>query len=354
LRIDVCPRGAAATAARCGAERLNQARFPLIAATPGIAVAAGIAAIAVGATRLFGIPGSSPLLIAIALGMLFRACFGVPATTRAGLRLVLQYALRAGVAFLGFKLTVGQIVAIGGRGALIALIVLVSTYAFTLWLGRAMTVDAKITQLIAAGTSICGASAIVGANAIAGAKDEDVSYAVASVTVLGLFSMVVYPPLSLWLHLTSTDYGIWAGASIHEVAQVAVAGFSRDPIAGQVATVVKLTRVLLLAPALLIAWESGRRRAHTTNPSGPRTSVPWFVVAFVIAAACNSLGVVPVGARDALVASVPLLLTTGLAAVGIDADARALVGRGVRPMLLAVGATVFIGLLSFALVQVSR
>src|SRR6185436_16592461 len=108
-----------------------------------------------------------------------------------------------------------------------------------------------------AGTSICGASAIIGANAVTRAADEDVSYSVATVTVMGLVSMVIYPHLSAWLRLSAPDYGIWVGSSIHEVAQVVAAGFQRGAAAGQVATVVKLTRVLLLAPGLLLAWFIG-------------------------------------------------------------------------------------------------
>jgi len=96
---------------------------------------------------------------------------------------------------------------------------------------------------------------------------------------MGLVSMVIYPHLSAWLRLSAPDYGIWVGSSIHEVAQVVAAGFQRGAAAGQVATVVKLTRVLLLAPGLLLAWFIGNREIAAT---GPRPSVPWFVVVFVI------------------------------------------------------------------------
>lgn len=144
-----------------------------------------------------------------------------------------RQALRIGVALLGFQLTLGQLVAVGARGAFIAVVVLLATFAFTRWLGRVMGVDNRLVELIAAGTSICGASAIIGANTITRAAEEDVSYAVATVTVMGLVLMIVYPRISTWLQLSSPDYGIWVGSSIHEVAQVVAAGFQRGAAAGR-------------------------------------------------------------------------------------------------------------------------
>lgn len=320
------------------------------AALPGLGLAGLIALIAVTVTRLMGIPGSSPLLLAIVLGMLWRACLGVPEAVRAGLARAVRQTLRVGVTMLGFQLTLGELVSVGLRGVAIAVIVLVSTFVFTRWLGRLLDVDSRLAQLIAAGTSICGASAIVGVNALTRAEDEDVSYSIATVTVMGLVSMLVYPPLSVWLRLRPQDYGIWVGSSIHEVAQVVAAGFQGGVAAGQVATFVKLTRVLMLAPALLTAWLIGSRGRGSTQA---RIDVPWFVLAFVAAVLVNSAEVIPVGVHNLLVISVPLILTLGLAGVGIDTDARALVRRGVRPFLLALSATSFIAVLSLVLIALS-
>lgn len=314
---------------------------------PGLILASAMAAIAMGLTAFAGIPGSSPLIIAVVLGILFRATVGVPEKAKPGLTIASRQALRLGVALLGFQLTLGELMHMGGRGAAIATVVLFATLLFTRWLGRMMGLDKGLVMLIAAGTSICGASAIVGANAITRAPDSDVSYAVATVTVMGLVSMVLYPQVSMWIVLSSPDYGIWVGSSIHEVAQVVAAGFQRDAEAGEMATIVKLTRVLLLAPTLLLAWFIGSRGQ---TREGLKPSVPWFVVAFVLAAASNTLGILPAIVLDPLTAAVPFILTLGLAAVGVDTDARTLIRRGARPLLLAFLATAFIAALSLVLI----
>src|SRR5262249_55721968 len=137
--------------------------------------------------------------------------------------------------------------------------------AFTVWLGRQLSVDRKLTELIAAGTSICGASAVVATNTVTRASDEDVAYAVACVTVFGSASMLLYPVTAGLLQLTPHAFGLWAGASIHEIAQVVAAAFQNGVDAGNYGTIAKLSRVMLLAPLVLALGCLSAKWGQTTE-----------------------------------------------------------------------------------------
>jgi uncharacterized integral membrane protein (TIGR00698 family) len=116
---------------------------------------------------------------------------------------------------------------------------------FTIWFGKLIGVDRKLTELIAAGTSICGASAVIATNTVTNTHGEDVAYAVACVTIFGSLSMLAYPLLPILLHLDPQAYGLWAGASIHEIAMVVAAAFQNGQAARQFGTIAKLSRVMM-------------------------------------------------------------------------------------------------------------
>lgn len=159
--------------------------------------------------------------------------------------------LRVAIILLGLQLSLSQLTVVGGVGLAIIAVTLVATFLFTVWLGGLLNIDCKLAQLIGAGTSICGASAVIATSTVTRSSDEDVAYAVACVTVFGSVSMLLYPVLPGLLQLTPHAFGLWAGASIHEIAQVVAAAFQNGPDAGNFGTIAKLSRVMLLAPMIL-------------------------------------------------------------------------------------------------------
>jgi uncharacterized integral membrane protein (TIGR00698 family) len=205
-------------------------------------------------------------------------------------------------------------VLVGPAGIGIIATTLVATFAFTTWFGRVIGVERKLTELIAAGTSICGASAVIATNTVTNTKDEDVAYAVACVTVFGSLSMFVYPLLPVLLHLDPHTYGLWAGASIHEVAQVVAAAFQNGQTAGDFGTIAKLSRVMMLAPVvILLGWLAVRRCSSGANHgSAARAPMPWFVFGFVAMVAINSVVVIPTEVRTWIVAATTFLLSSRL------------------------------------------
>lgn len=321
---------------------------------PGLALTALIAAIGFAVNRLPHLGALSPLILSIILGMAVHNGVGTPASCRPGVKFALRPILRLAIMLLGFQLTVDQVLAVGGAGLAVVVASLAATFLFTVWLGRRLGVDEKLSRLIAAGTSICGASAVIAANTVTDGSDEDVAYAVACVTVFGSLAMLLYPALAGLLHLDPRAFGLWAGASIHEIAQVVAAAFQNGKEAGDLATIAKLSRVMLLAPVVLLLGLSASRAARRRGEGAASRAAapfPWFVIGFIAVIGFNSFDLLPHQDRAVLIQATTFLLSVALAAMGLETDIRKLRAEGLRPLLLGAGAWLFIAAFSLLLVK---
>jgi uncharacterized integral membrane protein (TIGR00698 family) len=191
---------------------------------------------------------------------------------------------------------------------------------------------------------------VLAANTVTEGSDEDVAYAVGIVTVFGTLAMLSYPLLAALVELTPQAYGLWAGASIHEVAQVVAAGFQQGPVSGEFATVTKLSRVMLLAPTVAILGLILAKRKGVEARRVFRVPVPGFVLGFVLLSMVNSFLPLPAVARPWLSTGTQFLLAVALGAMGLEADVAKLSRKGLKPLLLGAGAWVFIAALSYALI----
>lgn len=325
--------------------------LPALNNVPGVTLAGAIATLAFLLRYIHGMAAISPMILAIVIGMAFHKVIGTPSLARPGIAFSLRRLLRAAIVLLGFQLTAAQITSVGPRGLFIVVISLMATFAFTVWTGRALGVGPKLVELIASGTSICGASAIIATNTVTEAHDEDVAYAIACVTIFGSIAMFAYPLLPSLLHLDSQAYGLWSGASIHEIAQVVAASFQNGQHAGEIGTVVKLARVMLLAPVVFALNIKSRLWARASE-NAVRPPVPWFVFGFVAVVGINSLIAIPVDARKAIITLTNFLLSIALAAMGLETDVSRLYGKGIRPAILGALALLFIATFSFILIKV--
>lgn len=321
----------------------------------GLFLTGTIAALGFALRELPGVSALSPMILAIMLGMAFHNLVGTPARAKAGVTFSLKRILRLAIILLGLQLTIAQIGAVGTAGIAIIVATLVATFLFTTWLGRLIGVDAKLAELVAAGTSICGASAVIATNTVTGAHDEDVAYAVACVTVFGSLSMFLYPLLPMLLHLDPRAYGLWAGASIHEIAQVVAAAFQAGKEAGDFGTIAKLSRVMMLAPVVLtLGWAAARRRTqHGHGRAAKGTPLPWFVLGFVALVGVNSIIAIDPAAKSWIASLTTFLLSMALGAMGLETDIRKLRAKGLKPLLLGAAAWLFIAGFSLALVKIA-
>ncbi|MBY0558645.1 YeiH family protein [Hyphomicrobium sp.] len=322
---------------------------------PGLALTTAIAGLAFGLREIPGVATFSPMILAIVIGMAFHNIVGTPLQAKDGVAFALRRILRFAIILLGFQLTAQQVAEVGPHGLAIIAATLLATFAFTTWLGHMVGVDRKLTQLIAAGTSICGASAIIATNTVTRGHDEDVAYAVACVTIFGSIAMFAYPLLPGLLHLGPHAFGLWAGASIHEIAQVVAASFQDGQSSGEFGTIAKLSRVMLLAPmviglGLFTARRENQPEAATATRKAP---MPWFLLGFIALVALNSLVVIPPEAKAVIVPSTTFLLSISLAAMGLETDVAKLRAKGLKPLLLGFVSSLFIAGFSLALIKVA-
>jgi uncharacterized integral membrane protein (TIGR00698 family) len=325
-----------------------------LAILPGLLMASVVAGSAYWLRELPGMTAFSPLILAILIGTAFHNLLGTPVIAKPGVAFSMRRLLRFGIILLGFQLTVSQIVEVGYHGFLIIAATLVATFFFTVWMGRPLGVERKLAQLIAAGTSICGASAVIATNTVTNGDDEDVAYAVACVTIFGSVAMFAYPLLPTLLHLDPHAFGLWSGASIHEIAQVVAAAFQDGKAAGEFGTIAKLSRVMLLAPVIIVlGWLASRNTTlrNSASTASARPPMPWFVLGFVTVVGLNSLVNVPAADKAAIAAVTTFLLSVALAAMGLETDIRKLTARGFRPALLGALAFLFIASFSLALIK---
>jgi len=317
----------------------------------GIALAGAIAAASFALRLLPGVSALSPMILSIVLGMGFHNIVGTPAGAKPGVVFSMRRILRFGIMLLGFQLTVQQIADVGLFGLAIIATSLIGCFLFASWAGTILGVETRLTQLIAAGTSICGASAVIATNTVTEAPDEDVAYAVVCVTMFGTIAMFLYPLLPGLLHLTPRSFGLWAGASIHEVAQVVAAAYQDGKSAGDYGTIAKLTRVIMLAPMVLALGAFAARKGSESTAARKSVPMPYFILGFVAAMAVNSLIVIPGGPKSAIVTATTFLLSLALAALGLETDFGKLKAKGMRPLMLCAVATIFIATLSLMLVK---
>lgn len=320
---------------------------------PGLFLCLVITATAFWARQVPLLSGVSPMLLAVIFGILFRSLLGKFDVAEPGIKVSMRGLLRWAIVLLGSLTTIAQIASIGPMALVIIYTTVAATLAFTLWLARSLQVSTSLGMLLGAGTSICGASAIVAASSNIRSNNEDVAYALAAVTIMGSIGMVTYPLIGQAIGLDAHQYGIWAGASLHEVAQVVAAGFQFGPEAGETAMVAKLARVVALAPVVAVLGYLVTRSTRHADGEGERVKVPfvpWFVVGFVLMVIFNSIVGLPEWLSDAISVLVSFMMAMALAAVGLETDITKLRGKGLQPLLLSVITTIFIAVFSLVAV----
>jgi uncharacterized integral membrane protein (TIGR00698 family) len=267
-----------------------------------------------------------------------------PGTKWAGKRL-----LRIAVVLLGLQLSLPQLLHLGAGGLAVVVVTVAVTFFGTQALGRLLGVPPARRLLVATGFSICGASAVAAMEPVAGGDEEDTSVAVALVTLCGSLAIAVLPLLRTPLGLDVVAFGSWVGASVHDVGQT-VATADRVPGALTTAVVVKLTRVVLLAP-LVAAVAFTRRRRHGDGPGGSSSRpvpVPLFVVGFLAAVALTSTGVLPSPLTGALKTLQQVLLAAALVGLGTGIHLPTLRRTAGRALVLGLSSWVLVAAVAYA------
>lgn len=298
------------------------------------------------------IVGLSSLTLAILLGMVLGNTIypNFYDQLSAGVGFAKGQILRLAIIFYGFKLTLTQVASVGMPAVMTDALVLTSTFLLTYWLGtKWLKVDKQTTLLIGSGASICGAAAVIAAEPVVKAEAHKVTIAVATVVVFGTIAMLLYPFLYHlgWLQpwLNAQQYGIYTGSTIHEVAQVVVAGNAVSPEVGDTAVVTKMIRVMMLAPFLLVLSFA---LTKTSSDNGEKPSfinrvqqvkVPWFAFIFILVVVLHTWIPMTASFEQSMVMLDDVLLTMAMFALGLTTHMSAIKQAGVKPLIL--GAIMF-------------
>ncbi|SFI83206.1 conserved hypothetical integral membrane protein [Streptosporangium canum] len=365
---------------------VRRAAAELRALAPGLGTAAVAVVLSTSLSR--AVPGMSAAVIAVACGVVLTNLGGFHRTLRPGLRFAGRRLLRLAIVLLGLQIALPEVLALGWRALMVIAAATGGTFLATRWIGGRIGVSPRRSLLIATGVSVCGAAAVAAMHEVAGSDDDDVASAISVVVLYGSATIVALPLLARLLGLTPHQFGVWAGASVHEVAQVAAIGAAAGAGVLASAVVVKLARVVLLAPIVALTSVTLRRGTATRPPEAPRTAVteggvagtpgtaggaatsgdadtsgdaggpgdtagagrrppvmPLFVTGFLTMMIARSTGLVPAEVTQALPEVTGVLLAAALFGLGTGVNLRELV-RGGRSLLLGGVATAVIGVIS--------
>lgn len=306
---------------------------------PGLLLALGIGVASLGLTTLPLLARwqVSALTLAIVLGIVIGNAFGeaLPKALSPGVVVAQQKLLRLGVILFGLRISFQQIAAVGASGLVIDIVIVTGTLLLGSVLGRRLFgLDRDTALLTAGGSAICGAAAVLAMERVLKPDPSKVAIAVATVVLFGTLDIFLYPWLFPHLGMDANQFGIFTGATVHEVAQVVAAGSAVGPASADTAVIVKLTRVMMLVPVLLfLSWYRARRDGATGARRG--MVIPWFAVMFVAVSAINSLVTLPAGLKDVLLTIDTLALAAAMAALGMETRFVKLRALGPRPLLLA-------------------
>ena len=295
------------------------------------------------------VPALSPLLIAIVLGAVVANVVDLPQRVRPGLAFSAKRLLRVGIALLGLQLLLADVLGLGWKVIVVVVAVVALGISGTMVVGGLLGLTWTQRVLIACGFSICGAAAVAAVDGVVDAKEDEVLTAVALVVIFGTLMIPAVPLLSQALGLSDEAAGVWAGGSIHEVAQVVAAGGVIGGAALGVAAVTKLARVLMLAPVIAILGIRQRLTVSGADAHRPPL-VPLFVAAFLVCVGVRATGLVPDVVLGAATVVQTALLTAAMFALGAGVRVATIRKVGARPFVLAAISTVWVA--SIALVGV--
>lgn len=322
-------------------------RGPLLERAPGVLAVIAVAAVA---TLLAGLSSSvSPLVAGVVLGAVVANTVPVSERLTSGITFCARPILRAGVVLLGLRLSLGDLAGLGVDGLVVVAGVVTITFIGTQWIARRLGIGPDMGLLVATGYSICGASAIAAMDGVVGADEEETAYAITLVTLCGTLSIAVLPLIAGAIDLSGAAFGTWVGGAVHDVGQVVATASQDGDRALEAATVVKLTRVVLLAP--LVAVVALRRRAarpEVGSDTAHPPLLPVFVIGFLGAIVLRSSGVLGDRALGWAGDVEKLLLTVALVALGFGVHVAKMRRLGGRPLVLGLMAWVLVAGTAYA------
>ncbi len=325
----------------------------MIKTLPGLGLIAAVVAVAFQINNFQ--PAVSPLALCVAFGFLIANVGSWPTFATDGTALAGKKLMRIGVALLGAQVSVISLQAIGIKGVITVILVVTFTIFGILALSKLFKMSGDLGLLIGVGFGVCGATAVAAIRPQTRATQEETSYAIALISLCGTLSIFVLPFLGHVMGLSDQTFGAWAGAAVHDVGQVIATASVWSDEAVKSAIVIKLARVCLLAPIVLILSIRHRAYLKSTNQSGESSVkvplIPFFVLGFIAVALAYNLFDIPPALHDVTVLTSKVLLGAGLVALGSGVRWKSIRAIGPRPMVMGILAWIIVAGIALAAVR---
>lgn len=310
----------------------------------GVLLALLIAAAAYGLGRVVPVVGGA--VFGITLGIVTATLWKIPEGFGKGLKFTSKYLLQLAVIMLGFEMNMASVIRVGGQSLWVILLTLSAAFVTVTLAGRVLGIPRKLATLIGVGTAICGGSAIAAASSAIDADDQDISYSISTIFLFNVLAVFLFPVVGHLLHLTDAGFGMWAGTAINDTSSVVAAAYSFSSAAGNFATVVKLTRSLMIVPVTLGLALMYARGSRQSGFSIARV-FPWFILGFLLASLVSTLGGLPKETLTGLANGGRFLIIMAMAAIGLNTSVQAFRKAGPRALLL--GAVTWLVVMSASL-----
>lgn len=285
--------------------------------------------------KIFPIIGGP--VFGITLGILVGTCFSKPINLiSAGSAFSGKKILQYSIILLGFEMNIKDVISVGMSSLWIMIFTLLATF-LTAWLmAKLLKIDFTTGTLIGVGTGICGGSAIAATAPVIQAKNQEISYAIATIFLFNILAVFIFPAIGHLLNLNDEAFGIWAGTAINDTSSVLAAAYSYSDESGALATIVKLTRTLMIIPITfgLSIYMAKYRSTDSNYQFKLLNAIPYFIIGFIITAIINSLEFLPANLTNFLAQFGKFLIIVAMVGIGLNTNIKTLIRNGVRPILM--------------------
>ena len=309
---------------------------------PGFLIALLIAATAKWIETILPIHLIGASVIALFIGMIINQIKKPNKIISSGLKFTSKKVLKFAIVLLGASLSISTILQVGNMSLAVMVFTLLTCFGGGYFIGKALGLNWKLSNLISAGTGICGGSAIAAIAPVIDAEDSDIAYAMSATFLFDMAMIIAFPFMGNALRLSDMAYGLWAGTAVNDTSSVVAAGYAFSEAAGDFATMVKLTRTLSIIPTVILfslisAHIKAKTHAATNGEAKTKVNIfgllPWFILAFVGVAIINSFGLIPSAVSSTLKDISKFLMVAALAAIGMNTDFKEMKKSGINPMI---------------------
>ncbi len=288
-------------------------------------------------------------------GPIFGILFGMiiaflkrPESLNSGISFTVKKVLQYAIILLGFEMNLFHVFAVGSQSLLI-MISTISAALITAWLvGRYLRLAGNVNILIGVGTAICGGSAIATAAPVIAATDKEVAYSISTIFLFNIAAVFIFPFLGHIFRMNDMGFGMWAGTAINDTSSVVAAGYSYSQRAGNFATIVKLTRTLMIVPITIALAILTSRKAENTGSFSFSKIFPWFIFGFIFASIVNTIGFLPSSLCLTLAQIGKFFIVMAMVAIGLNTHLKQLIGNGLKPIFLGLSCWIAVAIVSLA------